>query len=325
MLRTWMPKPPGGAFLPTLEATLPEGVAFFSGSEAPDGPVHILVSGNPDAALLASLPDLHTLVIPYAGLPGRTRDLLADHPQLAVHNLHHNAAPTAELAITLMLAAAKCILPFDAALRQGDWRPRYEPPKARTLSGLRALVLGYGAVGRRVARSCRALGMEVEAIRRTGAGAAGTEDGCRIHGRDALDACLARADVVHICLPATATTNGLFDARRLGLLPMGATLVNVGRGSIVAEDALYEALAEGRLGAAGLDVWYAYPGRNEDRANTPPATRPFHELDNVVMSPHRAGLTRENEPERARCLARLLAQAGRGETLDNPVDLDAGY
>jgi phosphoglycerate dehydrogenase-like enzyme len=324
MLRVWMPQPPAGTFLPALEAALPAGIEFVSGADAPAGPVHILVGGNPDEALLEAHPGLHTLIIPYAGLPARTRALLAAHPHVAVHNLHHNAAPTAEMAITLMLAAAKHVVPFDAALRQGDWRPRYAPPRARTLAGLTALVLGYGAVGRRVAHACAALGMQVEAVRRR-AGGEDPASGTRIHTVEQLDACLPRADVVHVCLPATEATEGLLDGRRLALLPKGAILVNVGRGSIVAEDALYDALHTGRLGAAGLDVWYAYPGRDGDRAHTLPATRPFHELENVVLSPHRAGLTQENEAARAACLAVLLHQAARGTPLDNPVDLAAGY
>ncbi len=325
MLRTWMPQPPGGAFLPALEAALPTGMEFISRPSHPGGPVHILVAGNPDAALLETLPDLQTLIIPYAGLPARTRELLAGHPHVAVHNLHHNAAPTAEMAVTLMLAAAKRILPFDAALRRGDWRPRYAPPQARTLGGLRALILGYGAVGQRVARACHALGMSAEALRRTDRADETGDGGTRVYGADQLDACLARADVVHVCLPATEATEGLLDARRLGLLPEGAIIVNVGRGSIVEEHALYDALHTGRLGSAGLDVWYSYPGRDGDRGDTLPASRPFHELENVVLSPHRAGLTRENEPERAACLAALLHQAAQGEPLDNPVDLAAGY
>ncbi|MFN2168962.1 MAG: hydroxyacid dehydrogenase, partial [Anaerolineae bacterium] len=77
--------------------------------------------------------------------------------------------------------------------------------------------------------------------------------------------------------------------------------------------------------AAGLDVWYRYPEDKAARSNTPPAAYPFHELDNVVMSPHRAGHTAEAETLHLEHLARLLNAAARGEPLPNPVDLEAGY
>jgi phosphoglycerate dehydrogenase-like enzyme len=102
-------------------------------------------------------------------------------------------------------------------------------------------------------------------------------------------------------------------------------LVNVGRGPIVDEAALYAALRDGTLYAAGLDVWYNYPADEAARAHTPPSDYPFHELDNVVMSPHRAGSSVETEALRMVHLARLLNAAARGEPMPNRVDLEAGY
>ena len=100
--------------------------------------------------------------------PATARDLLREFPQIAVHNLHHNAVTVAELAIALLLAAAKSIVPLDRGLRARDWTPRYQASSALMLAGRTALVLGYGAVGREVARLCRSLGMEVVAVRRKG-------------------------------------------------------------------------------------------------------------------------------------------------------------
>jgi phosphoglycerate dehydrogenase-like enzyme len=111
----------------------------------------------------------------------------------------------------------------------------------------------------------------------------------------------------------------------LARLPRGAILVNVARGDVVDEEALYDALASGHLGGAGLDVWYRYPESEEARAATLPARRPFHELENVVLSPHRAGHGRGTEAARAAHLARLLAAAAGGEAIPHRVDLDRGY
>ena len=95
---------------------------------------------------------------------------------------------------------------------------------------------------------------------------------------------------------------------------------------IVDEAALYEALRSGALHSAGIDVWYRYPGRDGDPKNTPPAEHPFHELDNVVMSPHRGGWLHEAEALRMRDLAELLNALAREEDpAPGRVDLEAGY
>ena len=91
------------------------------------------------------------------------------------------------------------------------------------------------------------------------------------------------------------------------------------------EGALYRALKDGIICAAGLDVWYNYPAEEDARTKTPPSSYPFQELDNVVMSPHRAGHSRETDRLRMEHLAELLNTAARGEDIPNKVDLDAGY
>ena len=91
------------------------------------------------------------------------------------------------------------------------------------------------------------------------------------------------------------------------------------------EQALYESLRARPLFSAGLDVWYRYPHSEEERAQTPPSAFPFHELENVVLSPHRGGLTRQNEALRAEALATLLTAVARGESVPHLVDLEQGY
>jgi phosphoglycerate dehydrogenase-like enzyme len=108
-------------------------------------------------------------------------------------------------------------------------------------------------------------------------------------------------------------------------MPPGGILVNVGRGSVVDQGALYAALKTGHLHAAGLDVWYNYPEKPEKRERIPPADFPFHELDNVVMSPHRGGGSDQTEVLRMTHLAASLNAAARGEQIPHRVDLAAGY
>jgi len=285
----------------------------------------VLVAGRPHREHLTASQTLRMLVIPFAGIPESTRALLQDFPGLAVHNLHHNAALTAEMAVTLMLAAAKFIVPCDRALRDDDWRPRYNPPPALSLDGKTVLILGFGQVGQRIGRVCHALGMQVLAIRRHLDRHIRFDYPVDVHDPRDLVGLLPRVHVLDIALPATPATEGLIGASELSLLPPGAVLVNIGRGPIVAQEALYHALASRHLGAAGLDVWYRYPRSETEWENTPPADFPFHALDNVVLSPHRAGASTETETLRMIHLADLLNAVARGEHVPNRVDVQAGY
>ena len=288
-------RPPDPTSLAHLRAELHPDIHLTLGPDlSTAGGYQILVAGRPRREHLTASPNLHTLIIPWAGLPEKTRELMLSFPHIAVHNLHHNAVAAAEMAVTLMLAAAKFIVPIDRTFRAHDWTPRYQPNPAVLLEGKTALILGYGAIGQRVAHLCRALGMRVMAIRRRVT--APSHD--VIYPPDALHDLLPQANVLIICLPHTPETIGMIGESELALLPPGAILVNVGRGPIVDEAALYHALRDGTLHSAGLDVWYNYPTDEAARSHTAPSTYPFHELDNVVMSPHRAGGADETEMRR---------------------------
>lgn len=296
------------------------------GKDLPNPPTfEILVAGRPTRVQIEASPHLRALVIPFAGVPLETRSLLRDFPDIAVHNLHHNANATAEMALALLLSAAKCIVPIDRQLRVNDWRPRYQPNPSILLHGKTALILGYGAVGRRVARSCLALGMKVLATRKSVRASEVDAMGVTIHPASSTSELLPDTHALIVCLPLTDETEGLLDTSALTSLSKGAIVVNVARGPVIEAEALYRALEAGHLHAAGLDVWYNYPKGEDERSETPPSEWPFADLDNVVMSPHRAGGSSENELVRARALAALLKRMDAGDESANRVDLEVGY
>jgi phosphoglycerate dehydrogenase-like enzyme len=317
------PKPEA---LHILESNLAASIHLSVGVDFPSRPkFQVLINGTPERYQMEASPELETLVIPYAGLPAGTRELLFEYPHIKVYNLHHNAAPTAELAFALLLSAAKFIVPFDRIFRQHDWTPRYQPNPSLLLEGKRVLILGFGHIGQRVGRYCQALGMEVLAIRRRPDLTLPPGEQAQVYPPDALDEVLLRSDIMIITLPLTSETDELIGAEQLSRMKPGGLLVNVGRGRIIDQGALYQALKDGTLGAAGLDVWYNYPQELEERQNTPPADFPFHELNNVVMSPHRGGASQETESLRMQHLAYLLNALIEDESAVNPVDVSAGY
>lgn len=285
----------------------------------------VLVAGRPGRAQLATSPNLHSLVIPWAGLPSETYRLLEDFPHLKVYNLHHNAAATAEMAVALLLAAARQIIPADQALRRNDWRPRYQAARGMGLAGETVVVLGFGEIGQRVGRACHGLGMQVIGVRKHPARPLLFDYPVQVHPPEALPGLLSIAQALVICLPGSLETQDWIDGQVLRAMPPGGVLINVGRGSVVDQKALFECLKDGHLRGAGLDVWYHYPANPEEVGNTEPADYPFGELENMVLSPHCAGLVEQTETLRMQHLAELLVSLAKGEEPASKIEWERGY
>ena len=312
---------PEPASLEFLRSKLDQGVDLSLGDiNQSSRETRVLVAGRPTPEELDALPGLRALIVPWTGIPTQTLDAVRGRSGLSLHNLHHNAAPTAELALALLLTAAKLILPHDRDLREGDWRRRYQAPESTLLAGRQALILGYGAIGRRIDRALQGLDVRVCVVRRSP-----ERDSGREFSVDDLPDLLPETDFLVLALPLTAETAGLIGEKELELLPETALIVNVARGEIIQQGPLFRALKEGWIAGAGLDVWYCYPGDEKARSATFPGDYPFQELENVVLSPHRAGLVRETEILRMEALASLLNQAARGLPMDNQVDPELGY
>ena len=150
-----------------LEKGMPLGVDFSVGGKIPND-TEVLVSGFIEKRDIEGLDQLQALVIPWAGLPNSTRNALRERPEVAVYNLHHNAASTAETAISLMLACSREIVPHDRLMREGNWAPRWSSSTSVRLAGEQMVVLGYGAIGKRVAAAGLGLGMDVSAVKLNG-------------------------------------------------------------------------------------------------------------------------------------------------------------
>jgi len=317
--------PPDPKELEYLKQHLDPSIRLTTGEVIPDPEDYrILIAGRPKRALLEASESLEALIIPWAGIPPSTKELLKEYPHFGVHNLHYNAISTAEFAMALLLAAAKKLVPIDRSFREHDWTNRYLPNPSILLKGKQALILGYGEIGHRVGKMCLSFGMKVSAVRRS-IDVRLTEGAVELYPMKEMMKVLANASILFVCLPETSDTIGLIGKDELDRLPEDAILVNIARGAIVQEKALYNALSTGKLAAAGLDVWYQYPENEEARSHTPPSAYPFHELDNVVMSPHRAGGWTESDLGRMEHLARLLNQAAAGERMQNELNLDRGY
>ncbi|HET8607296.1 MAG TPA: D-2-hydroxyacid dehydrogenase [Gaiellaceae bacterium] len=209
-----------------------------------------------------------------------------------------HVTPLAEWSLFGILAFRKGLPQLQRDQRARHWAPHFPVDE---LHGATVLVVGLGAIGREVARLAEAFGMRVLSVRRN---------------EGDLDALLPQADAIVVTLPLTRETRGLIDRRRIGLIKPGAVFVNVGRGAVVDEGALVDALRTGKLRGAALDVFAEEPLPQES---------PFWELDNVIASPHTAALSSHENERIVELFCENLRRYLAGEPLRSRIDTDLFY
>ena len=285
------------------------------------GDVDVLVSMAFTPEMAAAAPRLRLVQVPGAGLDRIDRVALG--PATALANAYGHDVGIAEYVMGAMLALARDFRRIDASLREGRWESVWSGapvPLWQELAGKTLGIVGYGRIGQAVARRALAFDMEVLAIRRD-AGGPDPNQLASVRGPEALDDVLARADFLALTLALSPDTRGLIDARALARMKPTAVLINVARGEVVDEDALYAALASGALGGAALDVWYRYP---QGEGPTLPSRLPFHTLPNVLMTPHVSGWTEGMMDARAAVIAENIHRVARGEAPVNAVPRPGG-
>ena len=216
----------------------------------------------------------------------------------------------AEYTLGMILAFAKDFRRTDALQRKRAWSHRI----TERIAGTRALVVGAGSIGRAIGRTLRAAGIEVEVVGRSARD--GDPDFGRVHGNEDLDRLLGSADWVVLITPLTAQTRGMFGAARFAAMKPAARFFNLGRGALVDEPALIEALAGGTIAGAGLDVFGEEPL---------PAASPLWEMENVFVSPHMSGDFRGYKAAMAETFIENFRRFRAGEPLVNVVDKRLGF
>lgn len=261
-------------------------------------------------------PPMPALRLLQAPATGTNSIMLGAVPAAAtVCNAHGHQIAVAEYAIMAMLACARDLVGVHERFVQGRWHAgesRVVRPYAE-IFGKTVCILGLGRIGQEVAARCKALGMRVTACSRTTEGRQSLVD--EMGGLGQLPEFAARADFVIVACELNDETRGIVDGRILGAMRPTAFIVNVGRGPLISEAALFDVLASGRIAGAALDVWYRYP--DTDHPHPPPSQLPFHELDNVIMTPHVSGWTEGMLARRWAQIAANLDHLARGEPLVN--------
>ena len=266
-----------------------------------------------------AMPNLKLVQLPGAGF--EQIDLDAVPAQCRVCNAFEHEHGIAEYVFAAMLEWQIGIRKMDARLRQGAGEMGFSggPPSHGELRGKTVGLVGYGHIGREVAARAKAFGMTVRAVTRTPEKARGPLDPVdQLAGMDQLGVLCEASDFVVVACPLTETTRGLIGTAEFGRMKSSAVLINVARGPVVDEDALFTACAAGQIGGAVIDVWYRYPAVGSDQ-RLMPSQHPFQDLDNVIMTPHASGWTHELVDRRWRVIAGNLDHLARGEPLCNIV------
>ncbi|HEX4250112.1 MAG TPA: 2-hydroxyacid dehydrogenase [Pseudonocardia sp.] len=315
-----------------LEAGLPVGAEVTWPDRRDDRAVEaalpgaeVLVCARCTPAMAAAGRSLRLVHAPGAGVD--SIDLAALPAGTVVANTFHHEDSIAEYVLAATILLRRGFLAQDAALRRDEWAsPAYDPAVGwgDSLAAATVGLVGFGHIGERAWRRFRAFGARGVAVSRRGSVDAAAHGLAWAGPIGELPTLLEQSDVVVLSAPLTPATTGLIGAAELARTPPGAVLVNVGRGPLVDEQALYEALRSGSLGGAGIDVWYGYPGSGAAAHSgaavvAAPSALPFRDLPNVLMTPHSSGLTRQTYAGRVGDIAANVRRLAAGQPLVNVV------
>jgi D-3-phosphoglycerate dehydrogenase len=262
-----------------------------------------------DAEALAAAPRLKVVARAGVGLDNVDVRAATQSGVMVVNAPTSNIVSAAELAIALLLAAARHVSSAHASLRNGEW-------KRSKFTGIELFektlgIVGLGRIGVLVAQRLAAFGMDVIAYDPYVQAGRAAQMGVRLVDLETL---LAESDFISVHLPKTPETIGLIGTDELAQVKPSLVLVNAARGGIVDEAALYAALKEGRIAGAGVDVY----------AQEPCTDSPLFELDNVVATPHLGASTDEAQEKAGLAVARSVRLALSGELVPDAVNVQGG-
>lgn len=291
----------------TPEADAPEAFAALAAK------ADAIVGGAPPVQPWPPVPRLKLFQIPWTGHEWTGPERM---PQgVPVANCFEHETAIAEYVLLAMLEWRIRLCRMDARFRREGWGGRgvASGPRHGEVRGASLGILGYGHIGHEVALRARAFGMRVAGIRRARVPCPPELDW--LGTPDRLDELIGWSDFLLLACDLNDETRGLIDADRIARMKPGAVLINVGRGKVVDEAALYAALAGRRIGGAVLDVWWQY--NEAGKPEVWPSAYPFQDLDNVICSPHECAATDAALERRWDFVALNLERVARGERPEN--------
>lgn len=273
-----------------------------------------VVFGSPRLEWLADATALRWLHLPSAGADRYVTDpTLAARGVVLTNSTGVYGIPISEHVFALLLALTRQIHQNVRNQARATWQ---RTPGIGELFGRTMGILGLGDIGTEVAKRAHAFGMRVLAVKRRITTADAHPFVERLFGPDGIDTVIAESDYLVLCLPGTPAVQNVLSAERISRMKRGSVVVNIGRGRLIDEPALIEALKSGHLAGAGLDVFVQEPL---------PPTSPLWGLPNVIITPHQAGTSPEHVTRATAIFCDNLRRFMSGQPLHNLVDRETGY
>lgn len=291
------------------------------------GEAKVLMGGFISERLIDAAKNLSFIQIPWTGVDNLNFDLLR-RKNIVLCNSHSNAMIVAEHAIALMMDSAKKISYHDRLLREGKWN-RASKQQINEISPFSAMInhsnvciIGYGAIGQKIHQLLSGFECQVTAITRDLPMIAHGNNFKVVSDNNIFEH-LKRQKFVLVSVPLTTLTKGMIDKTFFEAMEKDSALINISRGEVLDEEALYNALVSKTLAFAAIDTWFNYPTK-ENPEVFPSKRFPFHKLNNLVLSPHRAGYAEDGFPHLDDAI-KNINNVHVGLPLMNIVDLEKKY
>lgn len=292
---------------------------------APDA--HIVVGWRPTSDFLNTAQKMKLFINPGVGVQHHIKPFreLTKTRDITLVNGHGNTYFTAQHAVALLLAAANKIIPHHIWMVEGLWRRGDSFAKSTPLRYRKIGLLGYGAVNSKVHKFLSGFDVEFLVMKRTWNGDEDFPTPVKQFLPQDLDKFLKETDMLIIAVPQTERTSGMIGEKELKLLGPESILVNIARGVVIDEEALYNALKDKIIAGAGIDVWYDYRPEPDVDNRKYPTKFPFHELDNIVLSPHRGASPMDDLKRWDEVIENVTRFAEGRKDFINVVELDRAY
>ncbi|MBD3202728.1 hypothetical protein GF327_00405 [Candidatus Woesearchaeota archaeon] len=284
---------------------------------------HIVIGDWFTKTMLRKAKNLKYFFIPYSGIPPKLIDILKEKKELIVSNTHYNADFVAEHAFSLMLTLARKTIYLDQCMRC-DQIPHIKVKKTNlfSLREKKLAILGYGYIGRSIEKKAKVFGMKPLIYHKQKSICTDMLSNEKKQKKE-LKLILSKSDFIVVCLPLTEKTRGLIGENEFKLIKPSAYIINVSRGEIIQEKALYNALKNNTIAGAGIDTWYNYTTKIS--ATKQLYNYPFNKLKNIVMSPHIAYRSDLLETCRTNSIKKYLTRVIMEKKVENIIDLKRGY
>lgn len=271
-----------------------------------------IIYGWPEKELLKEAESLKWLQLPSAGADGFTNKAIYCNKDIVLTNSSGvYGLPIAEHVFSMILSYNRYLQEYAYQKKDKQWKVL---PAVRDFYGSTIGIIGLGDIGTEVAKRAKVWGANVLAVKRTITEVPDYVDG--LYSLEEIDEVLKQSDYVVLALPNTEKTRGIISGARISKMKPDAFLVNIGRGALIDQEALIQALKEKRIGGAGLDVTTPEPL---------PEDSPLWELPNVILTPHTSGLSPSNLIRRFEMFNRNLKLFVENKPLENQVDFTEGY